>query len=414
MNGPLRILWLKTGPLHPVDTGGKIRTYNMLRVLKQHSQTTYLALRPPGMEEATARAGEYSREQIWIPWQETRKMSAAFFRELARNQFLSGLPYIIQKYQSSGMIDAIRTADNSGGYDLIVCDFLTPAVNLFAGGWRAKTPTLLFEHNVESLIWQRMCDNAANPVKKAYFRGQWKRLEKFERSACSQADSVVAVSDEDARLLRTQYGLKNILGSVPTGVDVEYFRPSDAKRKTCSIAFLGSMDWMPNIDAIAFFMEEIYPLLASKHAGVTFTIVGRNPPKIIQELANRHPGVRVTGTVPDVRPHLAEAEVMIVPLRVGGGTRIKIFEAMATGIPVVSTTIGAEGLPVKDGDHILLADSPADFARKIGDLFVQPDLRRRIGQSALNLVREEYSWNSVIKVFEEYCLRTAAGQGGGV
>ena len=410
MSGPLRILWLKTGPLHPVDTGGKIRTFNMLRELRRKHRITYLALCPEETEDSVkSEALVYSHEQLWIPWRETPKFTVPFYAELAKNFFLTRRPYAIEKYESSAMAMKIQDQDLAKKHDLIVCDFLTPAVNLLHNGQLPGTPTLLFQHNVESLIWKRTYETARGRLKRFYLRSQWQRMEAFERETCAAVDAVAGVSEQDCGLMRQDLGLKNVIGSVPTGVDIEHFSPAPASgRKPRSIAFLGSMDWMPNIDGIVWFVDEIWPALKRKFPDATLTIIGRKPTPKVQELAQRDPAIRVTGTVPDVRPFLAEAEVMVVPLRVGGGTRIKIFEAMATGIPVVSTRIGAEGLPVKHGGEILLADEPADFAQQIALLFEQETLRRSLGQNARRLVQARFSWGSVTDVFEKYCQEVAA------
>lgn len=398
----LRILWLKTGPLHPLDTGGKIRTYNMLRQLKSRNEVHYLALAPEGTDSKVLKqAADYSQKQYWVPWKETSKKSPAFFVDLATNLF-SRLPYVIVKYESVKMAEKIEELDRFGNYDLIICDFLTPAINLFRNG-KTKTPVLLFQHNVESIIWKRLFEKASNPLKRSYFRQQWQRMLAFEKEACQKCDGVVAVSEEDARLFREELKLRNVLGAVPTGVDVKFFSDVKRERKPRSIVFLGSMDWMPNIDAVEYFTNEIFPLLKKDFPETKFTIVGRNPPEKVRRLATADPNVRVTGTVDDVRPFVAESEVMIVPLRVGGGTRIKIFEAMANAIPVVSTAIGAEGLPVKHGEHILLADSPDDFSRCIAQLFRSAEERERIGQNGLSLVSECFGWEAVNELFENYC-----------
>jgi glycosyltransferase involved in cell wall biosynthesis len=205
--------------------------------------------------------------------------------------------------------------------------------------------------------------------------------------------------------LRDELVLKNVLGAVPTGVDVAHFSAVKPARKPRSLVFLGSMDWMPNIDSVHFFVAEIFPLLKAKFPETKFTIVGRNPPQSVRDLAARDANICVTGTVDDVRPFVAESEVMIVPLRIGGGTRIKIYEGMASAIPVVSTRIGAEGLPVSHGEQILLADSPEDFAREIGRLFEQPQLRECIGQNGFEFVRDNFGWESVTKIFEDYCIQ---------
>ncbi|MCX6894527.1 MAG: glycosyltransferase family 4 protein, partial [Verrucomicrobia bacterium] len=317
----MNIVWLKTGPLHPLDTGGKIRTFNMLRALARQHQVTYLSLCPPGIPENIRQsAAEYCRRAAWIPWREARKGSVAFYSQLVANQIGSKLPFVIQKYRSAKMALAIHELDRLGTCDLIVCDFLTPAVNLIWPGRPLRTPTLLFQHNVESLIWQRMQANATG-LKRAYLRGQWRRMKKFEQESGRRFDGVVAVSEEDAAVFRREFGLNNVLGAVPTGVDCDFFAESRTPRQEHSLVFLGSMDWMPNIDAVEFFTAEIWPAVKAKFPAATVTIVGRNPPAKIRELEKRIAGVRVTGTVDDVRPHLAAAAAMVVPLRVGGGTR---------------------------------------------------------------------------------------------
>jgi glycosyltransferase involved in cell wall biosynthesis len=411
----MRIIWLKTGPLHPLDTGGKIRTYNMLRVLKRSHEITYVALCTPETDDWVKNAAsEYCQRAVWIPWREARKRSANFYLELAANVLGSTLPFVIQKYRSAAMTSAIQSLDRSGLHDLIVCDFLTPAVNLFFAGVDPKTPLLLFQHNVESLIWKRMFKQAGHAAKRFYLRGQWRRLEKFERETCVQCDGVVGVSAEDCEIMRGEFGLSNVLGDVPTGVDCQTYAPGNVTRQPRSLVFLGSMDWMPNIDAVEFFTNEIWAGVKGRYPDARLTVVGRNPPAKLKDLEKRFPGIRVTGTVEDVKPFLHEAAAMIVPLRVGGGTRIKIFEGMATGIPVVSTRIGAEGLPVTHGENILLADTPADFAAQIGVLFENPDQAKRIGATGRILVRDKFSWETVTGVFEDYCDRVCNASHSGV
>jgi glycosyltransferase involved in cell wall biosynthesis len=201
--------------------------------------------------------------------------------------------------------------------------------------------------------------------------------------------------------MRKEYGLKNVLGSVPTGVDIEYFKPDGRAPEQGLILFLGSMDWMPNIDAVQYFVGSIFPIIKEKYPSAKLAIVGRNPIKSVKELSDDDKSIVVTGTVDDVRPYLRKASVMVVPLRAGGGIRIKIFEAMASGVPVVSTSVGAEGLDVENNKNILIGDSPEDFADKT--LRILNNELPEISSNARRLVEENFSWEKVTDLFEKYC-----------
>lgn len=402
MSNRLKILWLKTGALHPLDTGGKLRTYNMLRQLKSRHEVCYLSFLSPELTESEIKkANEYSSRQCWVKWKETPKGSLKFFFELALNLF-SDLPYVIAKYKSAEMSAKITEIESE--YDLTVCDFLTPAVN-WIPATRSPSNSLLFQHNVEALIWKRLADSAETTVKKWYFTLQWKRLRKFEQLASLKFGGVVCVSDEDCKLMKQDYGLTNILGSVPTGVDIEYFRPDNRAPEDGLIIFVGSMDWMPNIDAVQYFAEEIYPLIKKRRPNVRFAVVGRKPAESVKALTRKDSSIIVTGTVDDVRPWMDKARVMVVPLRAGGGTRIKIYEAMAQGTPVVSTSIGAEGLVVKNNENILIADNPEDFANATLKLLDNDTIAKEIAKNARELVEKNFSWQRVATIFENYCYQ---------
>ncbi len=403
----MNILWLKTGPLHPLDSGGKLRTYNMLRHLSRQHQITYLAHFPAGTEESVQTlADEYSSHHIWVPWREVGKRSPVFAWDLLRNLCFSPRPYIIDKYYSEAYVDALRHEIGHGGHDLVVCDFPAPSLNLLRLEREALSlPVVLFQHNVEAMIWWRLAEAVENPLKRAYFENQWQRMVRYERAICEFCDGVIAVSPEDAETMRREYALENVLGDVPTGVDADYFHEVQRERDPGSIVFLGSMDWMPNIDAVEWFVREIYPGIADRCPSASLSIVGRKPPRRVEALAEADASIRVTGTVADVRPYLAEGSVCIVPLRAGGGTRIKIFEAMAAGLPVVSTRIGAEGLPLEDGVHCFLADEPGQFADRIVELLRNPDRARRMAETAAELVRREFGWERVAQIFGDLCQR---------
>ena len=401
----MRILWLKTELLHPVDKGGKIRTYQMLRELKRDCQVTYLTLDDgsAGREERE-RASEYCHELVTVPHRTREKFSAGFYAELALN-LISPLPYFMKKYESAAMRREVGRRLASGEFDVMVCDFLMPSVNVPA---RAGCATLLFQHNVEAMIWRRHYEVQRSAARRLYLRDQWRKTVRFERRECRRFDWVVAVSREDAETMRREYGVAHV-SDVPTGVDTDFFHPSGAaETDPHNLVFTGSMDWLPNEDAIRFFTEEVLPLVRREVPGVTLTVVGRNPYPSLVELGRRDPAVVVTGRVEDVRPYMERAAAYVVPIRVGGGTRLKIYEAMAMEKAIVSTTIGAEGLPVRDGEELLLADGPEGFAAAVVRVLKDAGLARTLGQRAAAAVRERYGWRTVADSFLESCRRAVA------
>ena len=396
----VRILWLKTELLHPVDKGGKIRTYNMLKELKRNCHITYLTLDDDtGDKTARELATEYCHEVVCVPHRRREKFTTGFYIELALN-LASDLPYAIKKYESNEMRREIEK--RLGQFDVLICDFLAPAVNVPRD---LNCATVLFQHNVEAMIWKRHYEVQTNAARKAYLFRQWRKMFDFEAATCPRFDCVVAVSREDKEQMERDYKVNNVY-DVPTGVDTVFFRPSgNVERKPHNLVFTGSMDWLPNEDAIRYFTEQIMPRIKQSVPGVTLTVVGRDPYPGLVELSKRDPSVIVTGRVDDVRPYMEEAAVYVVPLRIGGGTRLKIYEAMAMEKPIVSTSIGAEGLPVTNGMEILLADTPESFADDVVKLLKDRTLADDIGQRAAARVRKEFGWDTVAADFAVICER---------
>ena len=403
----MRIVWLKTELLHPVDKGGKIRSYNMLKELKRSCHITYLTL-DDGTADSKARelASEYCDELICIPHQVREKFTTGFYVELMQN-LTSPLPYAIKKYASSEMRNQVARLAADGGFDVLVCDFLAPAVNVPRG---LTCPSVLFQHNVEAMIWKRHYEVQTNAAKKAYLLRQWQKMRTFEAEMCSAFDCIVAVSREDREVMQHDYDAPEVY-DVPTGVDTEFFRPNlQIKHRPENLVFTGSMDWLPNEDAIRYFTEQILPLVRQSVPGVTLTVVGRNPYPSLVELSKRDSSVIVTGRVEDVRPFMDEAAVYVVPLRIGGGTRLKIYEAMAMEKAIVSTSIGAEGLPVVDGEEIVLADTPEAFAAAVVKLLRDESLAAEIGRRAATKVRKDFGWDTVANSFAAICERAVASR----
>jgi polysaccharide biosynthesis protein PslH len=402
----MHILWLKTELLHPVDKGGKIRTYHMLKELKRQHRVTYLTL-----DDGTAgpyaheQAYEYCHELITIPHSTSEKFSARFYAELAQN-LVSPLPYFMKKYESAAMRAAIEQRVAQGDIDVLVCDFLNPSINLPEGlPAQLNCATLLFQHNVEAMIWQRHYEVQTQSLKKAYLKGQWEKAVAYEKAACHRFDYVAAVSEEDAEQMRRAYSVTKV-SAVPTGVDTEFFRPSgEVETEPHSLVFTGSMDWLPNEDAIQYFTAEILPRLKQQIPDVKLTVVGRNPFPGLIELSQRDPAIIVTGRVDDVRPYMERAAAYVIPLRIGGGTRLKVYEAMAMEKPIISTTLGAEGLPVRDGVELLLAGEAQAFADATARVLRDAALAKQIGQQAAATVRAKFGWGGVAAEFAGLCAK---------
>ena len=392
----MKILWVKAGGLVPPDTGGKIRSYNILRQLAKHHAVTFFTFYAAHDNDVHAELGQIFQRIIRIPLDLPLAKSAGELLDYAAHLF-SREPYNLTKYCRGVVRKKLRALLQEETYDVIVCDFLVAAGAI---PWDWRCPKVLFTHNVEAMIWHRHFEVARNPLWKALSWREWKRMEAAERRYLQKADHVLAVSENDreafAKFLDPQK-----LTVVPTGADTEFFRPSREKELPSSLLFTGSMDWLPNEDAMLYFANEIFPLIRRQVPDVSLCIVGRNPSRRLQDLASRIPKIQLTGWVEDVRPYLAQRAVCIVPLRIGGGTRLKIFEAMSMAKAVVSTSIGAEGLPVKNGEHLLIADDPASFAESTLRLLGNAPQRGRIGQAARHLVQENYSWATVSKDFAQ-------------
>jgi glycosyltransferase involved in cell wall biosynthesis len=399
----MRILWIKTELLHPLDKGGRIRSYQMLRALSRQHQVTYLCLDDGlGAPDALERAREYAQEVVVVPFRPPAKMSLGFFAALLRNLF-SPLPYVIARYRSPKLREEVRRL--SACTDLIISDFLFSSINVPDG---LAVPTVLFQHNVEATIWQRHGAVPQHALRRTYMRLQWRRMLRYEARECRRFSHVVAVSGIDADIIRREYAVSSV-GHVPTGVDLAYFCGSRPRpRDSLELVFVGSMDWMPNDDGIRWFASEIFGRVQQQLTGARLTVVGRSPSPGMRELAARNRAIEVTGTVADVRPYLERAGLSIVPLRIGGGTRLKIYEMMAMGVPVVSTAIGAEGLPIRDGEHLLIADSVDEQVSAICALLTDPARAELLAANALRHVQEHCSWDAVAERFIAQCPRRSA------
>jgi len=233
----------------------------------------------------------------------------------------------------------------------------------------------------------------------------------YEFSTLDKFDSIVAVSDNDKKEIIKQI-TRTPVEVIGTGVNLDFFtKRKDEERRPGNIVFSGSMDWIPNEDCMLYFVNEIYPLIKQEIPHASLTIVGRKPTPLVRNLASGQDKIEVTGTVDDIRPYLSGADCFVVPLRIAGGTRLKIPEAMSVGLAVVSTSIGAEGLGLEGGENILIADTQQDFAEKVIQVIKKRELRDSIGNNARDTVEKRFSWENIGGQFERIIQQTLQTEG---
>src|SRR6202158_2424932 len=379
----MRILWVKADKLLPVENGGNIRTYHVLRSLSARHELTFYSY------YGGAPDPHYERDlQQQLPGAVAVCTGKSELAGAARGlDYLAHLsaepPYAVSRFAHAPVQKQLQTWFRERRFDVAVCDFLDAAVN-FPGS--LSIPSVLFQHNVESEIWRRHAATAGNPAKNMMYRMEFRKMLRYERAAVCKFQHVIAVSEND-RALMTRWVDGDRVTVVPTGVDLAQYRPDPASfdpnpldASAPLITFVGAMDWEPNVDGVEYFCSEVWPAIKSEVPGARFRIVGRSPVRRVEKWASE--SIEVTGRVPSVVEHLRESSVVIVPLRIGGGTRLKIYEAMASAKAVVSTTVGAEGLDVHHGRDIMLADDARSFGQAVIMLLRDQELRGRYEKAA--------------------------------
>lgn len=398
----MRILWAKANKILPLHSGGDIRSYNLARQLAAKHDLTFFSYYDGTPDEDYAKT---LREHL--PGAVCVCTGQNYDTLLRRGlDYLSRLPnhapYAVSRFASLPVESQLKSWYEDRAFDVAVCDFLDAAVNFPK---ELNIPTMLFQHNVESEIWRRHATNGSNGLKKLVYRLEFSKMQRYESEVARRFHHVIAVSEHDKNLMSAWVDIDRI-SVVPTGVDTEQFRPGPRPvQKDGLVLFVGAMDWEPNIDAVEYFCLAIWPGILARVPKARFRIVGRNPGSRVQRLASD--SVEVTGRVPSVVDHLREAAVVVVPLRIGGGTRLKIYEAMAVGKAVVSTTVGAEGLDVNHAKDILLSDAPGKFAESVATLLKDAQARGALERAAAELATR-YGWHLLGAKFEQILEKVTA------
>jgi glycosyltransferase involved in cell wall biosynthesis len=391
----MRILFLGTNLPIPPNNGHALRSLSIIQSLASSGhEIHFVSFAAQDRPKTLSPLPSYCRQVELV---ERKMVSLSLRPSYVRRAgcLLSLKPYSIERFRSEEMRTKIEVLLREKCFDLIVCDGLYSLVNVP----RTEVPIALNCHNVEHMILKRYSLVEKNYLKKCYAVLEAQLLRRAERRSCRRATIAMACSDADrTTLLQLQPNLSIVV--VPNAVDLDSYGLDESRGSGDNdpvLLFQGGMDWYPNRDAVEFFARSILDLVRAEYPTVRFVVAGRNPPARFVEELGAYRGVEFTGTVPDMRPFLSAATVVVVPLRMGSGTRIKILEAFAARKPVVSTRVGAEGLVIEAGKDILLADEPVEFARSVIALLRNPAKRNAMSKSARAVIVDRYSHQALKK-----------------
>ncbi|HPP74155.1 MAG TPA: glycosyltransferase family 4 protein [Armatimonadota bacterium] len=387
----MRILFLTQIFPYPPICGGTIRSYNILRHLGKHHHVTLVSfVRENPTQEQLDTLSELCRDIVTIPI----KRSMAANLKFAALSLFSGKPFIVARDYVPDMQETVDELLQTGRFDLVYVDHLQMAQ--YTAGW-GRCPKILDEHNVEYKIIERIAKSEGLSPKGLFAQIEWRKLRRWELGTCGKFDMVFTVTDNDKQTFSTENPELQNLVCIPIGVDFSSFSQVELDPDARDIVSIGTMSWPPNIDSILYFANEIYPLVNTKVDGVRLIVAGSNPPDEIKLLSERDNSIEVTGFVEDIRTVASRAAVFIVPLRSGSGLRVKILNALSMGLPVVSTSVGCEGIGTEAGRHLLVADTPDDFAEAVIRILSNHKLRVELGQEGREFVLANYSWDSIYK-----------------
>lgn len=390
----MKILVLDEFLSYPVDSGKKVRTYNIMKQLATNHTLMLLTYvwGDPSESAGLEQFKSLGIEIAAVRRNDPKKSGLRFYLALLRNLF-SKLPYIVDGHVSSAYAERLKLSLRDFQPDVVMAEWSPYSIYL-----RHVTglPRVAVAHNLESSIWRGYVEKTSNPLKRAYIAHQYRKVIAFEDDIFSWLDGLVTVSPLELDEVRRRFPKLNT-SLVDNGVDTAYFAPGSEPEESDLITFCGSMDWRPNQDAIQYMIEEIMPRLRQLIEPVRLLVVGRQPPEWLVALGHKH-GVEFTGSVEDVRPYVRRSALSVVPLRIGGGSRLKILEALSMKKAVVSTTLGAEGLALTPDEHITIADQPDQFARAVADLLKDKAKRQKLAEAGHRQVAQRYRWDSLAKL----------------
>lgn len=375
---------------YPANSGKRLRSLNLTTRLARTNSITYVAHTSGNAAEdrdAKEFLSAHGVNVILVDRKMPPKSGIRFYSRLAAN-LVSTHPYSVQSHVSRAMQDVVRQIEAAQAVDLWHVEWTPYAQNVRK---IVRRPWVVMAHNIESQIWQRYFETEANALKRWYIARQLRKFVRFERSVFAEARRAAVVSNDDADLASRWFGVPRP-EVVANGVDVDYFHPAPTKRVKNSLLFLGSLDWRPNLDAIDLLLRDIFPQVVDRDRSASLTIVGRRPPQWLRQQVSKQPNAALFADVADVRPFLRQCGLLVVPLRIGGGSRLKILEALACECPVVSTRIGAEGLQLTPDEHFVETADVSKMSAAIGESLLNYNRVLKMAERGRQQIVKEYSW----------------------
>lgn len=404
MSSPLELLFVSSYPASPPTFGAQRRIDGLMRGLGKRNRVSFVGLTPPDCDRAVAEHAmrEYCRDVVLIPWPQAAGLPKRVSQALSLASLRS---HERRTMDTARLRAAVRGLLRSRPFDLVSLEapFFAHAPFRTAPKGSSGPRIIIDSHNVEFDLARQYGAMSAGLVRRIHHAANWRKMRRDEVGAWGKVDGVSFTSAEDESRARAILpALRTTV--VPNGVDVEQFRPradlaaSDGR----TVVFFGTMNYYPNLDAVRWLLREIWPALSRRNPDARLKIIGSHPPADV--LSHAGPRVEVAGLVDDLQRHLSEAAVILVPLRIGGGTRLKILESLAMAKAIVSTSLGAEGIAATSGEHLMIADEPSALADITGRLLDDPALTRRLGAAGRALAERSYSWTAIADGMERFLL----------
>lgn len=402
----MKVVVVNEGPLYPPNGGARIRTLNLLLRLAGRHEITCICRASADARE-TLESHEYLQASgircITVDSPIQPKHGVGFYASLA-GSFVRGEPYSVSAHNCPAMRRAIVEHAARNPVDLWQFEWIA-----YADALNGDTRRLVIAHDVVSMLWQRRYEFATPGVKRWFIGQQWRKIQSYESRILRHASHLVAVSDADARTFRERFGASDV-DVVDNGVDYEHFAMQPAvSRDPNQILFLGNLESGPNRDAAMLMLREVFPAVRRIVPDAKLMIAGKNPPSELIAHVSHTNGVEIHANVPDVRPLLACSGVMAVPIRIGSGSRLKILESLAAGLPVVSTRTGAEGLRLRDGQEIRVVDEIRDLPEALFEAMRHPEQMRQMTERGRAVVREQYDWSVLADRLERVWVKCVYG-----